>query len=339
MKALVLESPRNIVLKEVAEPRLLDGWVRVKPLAVSICGSDYHSYRGGNKLISYPRVLGHEVSGTVIETKGDTGFSIDDFVILMPYLSCGVCRPCLRGKANCCDHLSVYGVHRDGALAENFVAPASQLIKVPADMDPVEAALVEPLAISTHAVMRSDVRASDRVLVLGGGPIGLGAALMSRVHGADVVIADISEKRRDFLTKKFHFARVLDPMAADYQDQLLAWSRGELADIVIDSTGSAASMSTSYMPLRHGGRVVWVGISGTPVALDGTAFHVRETELYDSRAAYRSDFEQVLFAIEHGLVNRIAEITHTATFDEAAEAFRQWEALGGEVFKAVIKMA
>lgn len=228
MKALVLESPRNIVLKEVPEPQLHEGWVRVKPLAVSICGSDYTSYRGENKLISYPRVLGHEVSGKVIETKGDTGFSVDDTVILMPYLSCGTCRPCLRGKSNCCYHLSVYGVHRDGALAENFVAPAGQLIKVPAGMNPIEAALVEPMAISTHAVMRGDVRASDRVLVLGGGPIGLGAALMSRFHGADVVIADISEKRRDFLTGKFQFSHVLNPMSSDYQEQIQEWSRGNL---------------------------------------------------------------------------------------------------------------
>lgn len=339
MKALVLEGPRNIDLKEIAEPRLQDGWVRVKPLAVSICGSDYHSYRGDNKLISYPRVLGHEVCGKVIETKGKTGFSIDDTVVLMPYLSCGTCRPCLRGKANCCDHLSVYGVHRDGALAENFIAPAGHLISVSADMDPVEAALVEPLAISTHAVMRGSVQASDRVLVLGGGPIGLGAALMSRFHGADVMIADTSEKRRNFLTEKFHFAQVLDPKDSDYQERILAWSNGELADVVIDSTGNPVSMAASVMPLRHGGRIVWVGISGYPVSLEGTAFHVRETELYDSRAAYRSDFEQVLFAIEQGFVHPRAEITYVAAFDEAAEAFCRWEALGGEVFKAVVKMA
>lgn len=339
MKALILEQPFHLTLHDVPTPEIPPGWVLVKPIAVSICGSDYHSYRGENALLTYPRILGHEVCGRVVSTRRGSGFSEGDKVVLMPYLSCGSCRPCRKGKTNCCDHLSVYGVHRDGALADYFAAPADHLVKIEEKVDASLAALVEPLSISTHAVERSSARKGDDVLVLGAGPIGTGAALMARhIKKAHVALADPDPSRRAFVAKEFGFADVFDPNSSDYETEIHEWSHGQLADIVIDSTGNNLSMAQGLNMLCHGGRMVWVGISSKAIALDGTAFHVRETELFDSRAAFPSDFDEVIFAIESGLVNPRGMITHQATFVESEEAFRKWEQLRGKVFKAIVKM-
>lgn len=338
MKALVLESPNTLVLKDVPEPEVPDGWVLVHPSWCAICGSDYHSFRGENKLLTYPRIMGHETSGRVALSRSPL-FHEGDEVLLMPYLSCGNCRPCRRGKSNCCDHLSVYGVHRDGALAEYYAAPADHLIKVPSGTDLSLAALVEPLSISAHAVWRSGAQFGDRVLVLGAGPIGTGVALMARnVIGADVTIADPVPERRDFVRTKFGFSSVLDPLDPGYAGRIRDLTDGELEDIVIDSTGNNASMAAGLTHLAHGGRMVWVGISGKPITLDGTAFHIRETELLDSRAAFPSDFARVLKAIAEKRIDPSRMITHTAPFAEAEEAFRTWEKLRGKVFKAIVKM-
>lgn len=340
MKALVLENPSQLNWREVPQPDISNGYLLVKPLVVSICGSDYHSYRGENALLSYPRILGHEVCGRVVSAGKGTGFSEGDKVILMPYLSCGKCKPCRRGKSNCCDHLSVYGVHRDGALADYFSAPADHLIKVDEQTDPRMAALVEPLSISTHAVERSGAREGDYVLVSGAGPIGTGAALMAaRVKGAHVAIADPVPERRAFVAEKFGFTDVFDPFDPNFHDKISAWSKGEWADIVIDSTGNNLSMAQGLSSLAHGGRMVWVGITSKEIPLNGTAFHIRETEIFDSRAAFRSDFEEVLGAIEGGKINPLQMVTHVAPFAKAKESFEEWEQLRGKVFKAIVEMA
>lgn len=337
MKALVLEEPKVIHLKQVPDIKVPNGWVLVSPTAVSICGSDYHSFRGESALISYPRILGHEVCG-VVKASDTSQFTIGDKVILMPYLSCGNCIACRKGKSNCCSNLSVYGVHRDGALAEYFAAPPSQLIKVDAKTDPRMAALVEPLSISTHAVVRSGAGKGDVVMVSGAGPIGLGAALMSRLEGARVIIADPSAARRAFVAGNYGFGEVYDPLVASFDETLKDLTDGEGPDIIIDSTGSSLSMASNVHRLSNGGRMVWVGISQRPIAIDGTDFHKRETELFDSRAAFRSDFEKVLNAIQAGLLDPLPMITHSASFKESEEAFREWEGLHEQVFKAIVLM-
>jgi len=131
MKALVLMSPRKFEYDNTSKPEVPQGWALVKVTKVSVCGSDFHSFRGENALLSYPRIMGHEVCGEIEFIQGSSkAFKQNDKVILMPYLSCGTCVAWKKGKTNCCTSLSVYGVHRDGAMADYYVAPLSQLTQV-----------------------------------------------------------------------------------------------------------------------------------------------------------------------------------------------------------------
>lgn len=341
MKALFLNEPGCLEFKDVPKPELTadEDSAIVKVLACSVCGSDYHSYHGGNPLITYPRIMGHEVCGIVESVNSNTaGLQKGDKVILMPYLSCGHCIACRKGRSTCCSSLSVYGVHHDGAFTEYFKAPVSSLIKVDQSLDPSVAALIEPLSISTHAVFRANVKKGDIVLVAGAGPIGLGAALISRADGAKVIIADTNQVRRTFVEKEFGFDLVLDPLASDYKDSINKLTNDEGPDIIIDSTGSNISMANNVYYLSNGGRLVFVGISNKPISLDGTVFHKKETELFDSRAATREDFLKVIKYMESGVINPRPMITNKCMFSDSKSSFEEWAESGGKVFKAVILM-
>lgn len=342
MHALTLNKPFDFEYHEVALPELKERWATLRLIAVSVCGSDFHAYRGENPMQTYPRTLGHEVCA-VVEQIGGTSDSVKvgDKVVLMPYLSCGECKACKKGKGNACSSLSVYGVHRDGAMADYIQAPLSQLITVDSSLDAVDVALIEPLAISAHAVRRADLRHGDTVLVSGAGFIGLGAALQAQLAGCRIILSDTHEKRRAFAqVHTSGFAAILDPLDPAYKTQVSALTNHEGPDCIIDATGNAISMASNVSLLSNGGRMVYVGISKDPIVLPGREFHVRETELLDSRAATVEDFLQVIDFVQRKVLVPSALVTHRTHFgNHVVDLFRQWNELGGEVFKAVILMA
>lgn len=341
MKALVLKGKARLELTEMPKPVCDEGQALVKVIAVGVCGSDINSYKGLNALLEYPRVMGHETCGVIEELSdrtGDSGFQVGDKVILMPYLNCGHCIACRKGKPNCCTDLTVYGVHIDGAMAEYVAVPLTHLLKVSKDADPAVASVIEPLAISTHAVRRSGAKSGDTVLVAGAGPIGLGAAEIAGTLGARVMLADVDEKRRVFAQEGFGYHPVLDPMDAGYADELKRRTGGEGPDIIIDSTGNSFSMARNISYLSNGGRLVYVGISKGDIQFKHIEFHKRETELLGSRGALKSDFEYVIECMKAGKIHPEKFITHRAAFSESKQALDTWVKLGGEVFKAVIMM-
>lgn len=341
MKALTLEKPFNLTYADVELPSLPSQWATLRVVSVSVCGSDFHAFRGGNPMQTYPRILGHEVCAIVEETNGESeAIHVGDKVILMPYLSCGVCKACRKGKYNACSSLSVYGVHREGAMATYVQAPFEQLIRIESSVNNIDAALIEPLAISAHAVRRAQVSENDTVLVSGAGFIGLGVALQAQLHGCSIILADTDEKRRAFARKHSEgFLGVFDPLGEDYARKISELTNGEGPDCIIDATGNHFSMEANLQYLSNGGRMVFVGISKDPITLPGKDFHVRETELLDSRAATLEDFKQVVDFLQKKVLSPKSLVTHTAQFNaEIVSKFQQWNELGGEVFKAVIQM-
>src|SRR5438034_9412897 len=189
MKALVLQKPGQASIETVPDPVLTDGNLLLKVRMVGLCGSDLNSFRGLNPLVSFPRILGHEVCATVIE--GKNGFAAGTDVALSPYTSCGVCASCRRGRPNACQLNQTLGVQRDGALTEFIVMPAEQLY--PARLTPKELWLVEPLTVGFHAVARGRVTADDTVAVFGCGGVGLGAVAASSYLGAKTICVDVSD--------------------------------------------------------------------------------------------------------------------------------------------------
>lgn len=216
MKVLSLDKPFEIHVKERDIPQIKENEVLIKVLATAICGSDIHAFRGEQAIFDYPRITGHEICGVVEKIHGSSDLNVGDKVCVIPYISCGNCISCRKGKPGSCESLRVAGVHFDGGMSEYCVMPVENVIKIPQDMDPFKAALIEPMAISAHAVHIAKVKNGENILVFGVGPIGLGISEIARVLGGNIIVADISEDRCKFAKERFGYKNVLNPSKPDF---------------------------------------------------------------------------------------------------------------------------
>lgn len=251
---------------------------------IGICGTDIHSYQGNQLYFSYPPILGHELSG-IIEAVGanDAGLCGGDQVSIAPYMHCSECSACHSGKTNCCKHMKVFGVHIDGGMRERVSIPVGHLIKTERlTLD--QSAMLEPLAIGTHAIRRSGLAAGDTVLVIGARPIGLSIMALSRYEGAKVIAMDVNDERLDFC--KF-WAKVEYTLNALQQpkERLIQITDGNFASGVIDATGNAKSMTDAFGLVAHGGSLVYVGLVKSDITFNDLDFHSLEMTLMGSRNA------------------------------------------------------
>ena len=316
---------REVPLTETAP----EGWVLVDIAAVGICGTDYHIFAGKHPFLDYPRVIGHELSGRLVAPVG--GLAAGTLVVINPYVSCGKCRACNRGKPNCCSAIQVLGVHRDGGLCARIAIPAGNVY--PADgLSEIQAAMVEFLAIGAHAVTRSDVQAGDRVLVTGAGPIGLGTALFARLAGAEVHLLDLSTRRLEQARAKFGFDRLHSDPAT------LLW--GDLADgfdIVFDATGSAKAIEAGFPLLAHGSTYVLVSVVKDRISFEDAEFHKREARIIGSRNAVEADFRRVMAAIRDGRIDTEALLSAELALADLPDRFAALANDREELIKAVVR--
>src|SRR5438034_2419177 len=232
MKALVLQKPGQASIETVPDPVLTDGNLLLKVRMVGLCGSDLNSFRGLNPLVSFPRILGHEVCATVVE--GKNGFAAGTDVALSPYTSCGQCASCRRGRPNACQLNQTLGVQRDGALTEFIVMPAEKLYA--AKLTPTELCLVEPLTVGFHAVARGRVTADDTVAVFGCGGVGLGAISASHYCGARTIAVDIDDKKLE-IAQKAGAAYTINTSKEQLHERLLEFTDGSGPDVVVEAIG------------------------------------------------------------------------------------------------------
>lgn len=265
------------------------GWVLVDIEAVGICGTDYHIFEGKHPFLAYPRVIGHELSGRIAE-----GPHQGELVVINPYISCGTCRACSRGKPNCCTRIEVLGVHRDGGMCKRIAVPESNIYSAEG-LTPIEAAMVEFLAIGAHAVARSEIGPGDLVLVTGAGPIGIGAALFARLAGAEVHLMDLSNDRLRLAKEKFGFEITHKP-----EDNILTGRLSEGFDAVFDATGNAKAIMAGFPLLTHGGTTVLISVVKDDITFSDAEFHKREARIIGSRNALKADFERVMAAMRSG---------------------------------------
>ncbi|SON56657.1 putative L-galactonate oxidoreductase [Hartmannibacter diazotrophicus] len=323
-------EPGRFELREAALPGdAPDGWALVDICAVGICGTDYHIFEGKHPYLAYPRVIGHELSGRLV---ADTGsFSAGDLVVINPYLSCGTCRACRRGKPNCCSNIAVLGVHRDGGMCGRLAVPIGNLYRAEG-LTEIQAAMVEFLAIGAHAVARSGIAAGDRVLVTGAGPIGVGTALFARLEGAEVHLLDLSRERLALAGAKFGFERLHNDPATILQ--------GDLADgfdMVFDATGSARAIEAGFPLLAHGSTYVLVSVVKDDIRFNDAEFHKRETQIVGSRNALKSDFERVMSAIRDGQIDTDALLSAELSLSELPDRFAALARDRDGLIKAVVR--
>jgi 2-desacetyl-2-hydroxyethyl bacteriochlorophyllide A dehydrogenase len=333
MRAIQCTAPETLALVDAPRPELQPGWVRVAVKHIGICGTDYHIFEGNFPFFDYPRIIGHELSGVVIDPNGNPGFTEGQPLVINPYLTCGTCPACREGKANCCETLKVVGVHADGGMADELVMPAGNLY--PAEgISLRDAAMVEFLAIGAHAVRRTELKPQSRVLVVGSGPIGLGVAYFARIAGADVTVLDAAPDKIE-ATRALGFT-TFSPAETESADFTAIRQSG--FDAVFDATGSIKAMNASFFHARNGGAYTLVGVIKGDLVFPDSEFHRREMTLRASRNATKVDFEHVMASIRSGAVPTDKLATHTTTLEAVPRDMPVWAHDRTGLIKAIVNV-
>ncbi|TDN57999.1 zinc-binding alcohol dehydrogenase family protein [Paraburkholderia sp. BL10I2N1] len=335
MLTVICETPGVLRAETRARPLRDRGEVLLRVRRVGVCGTDLHIFTGNQPFLAYPRVMGHELSGTVEEADADSGLTVGDPVYVMPYLSCGQCIACRNGKTNCCVNIQVLGVHRDGALTEYLSLPR-QFVHKAEGITLDQAAMIEFLAIGAHAVRRADVQTGQRVLVVGAGPIGMAAMIFSRLRGATVTALDTRLDRLNFCAGQIEVAATVQIGDADV-DELTRLTDGEFFDVVFDATGNPSAMERGFEFIAHGGKYVLISVVRDKITFSDPEFHKREATLIGSRNATAEDFETVLRAMRAGQVPDAALNTHRMKLADVPAEFSKLLEPSAGVVKAIVE--
>jgi len=337
MKSLICKQPFQFEYAAIDAPALKPDHAIIKVKRIGICGTDLHAYEGTQPFFNYPRILGHELSGDLVDFDNADGFVPGDVVTIIPYFKCRNCIACRNNKPNCCVNIKVCGVHVDGGMVEYLLVPSYSLINGEG-LSYDELALIEPLAIGAHGIHRADVKEREFVLVIGAGPIGLGTMEFARIAGGKVIAMDVHSMRLQFCKEKLNVEYVINALSDNVTEQLKEITNGDMPTVVIDATGNQKAINNALQYLAHGGRYVLIGLQKNELIFSHPEFHKRETTLMSSRNATKKDFEHVMNCIKRGLVNPSTYITHKVKFDEVKDKFESWLYPENGVIKAMVEM-
>lgn len=334
MDYIICEKPGLFQLKKGENPVRKKGEVLLRIKRVGICGTDLHAYGGNQAFFTYPRILGHELAAHVIASDEDSSFTKGDKVVIMPYLSCGKCIACRRGKTNCCQNIKVFGVHIDGGMRQEVVLPENVLLPAP-NLSLDELTIVEPLAIGAHALRRAGIQEGDTVVVMGCGPIGIGIMSLALIRKAKVIALDINEDRLQFVKEKIGVNAVVK--AGDKaNEEVRDLTNGDLALHVFDATGNKQALEQGINYMAHGGNYVLVGLSKGELTFLHPKIHAKETTLMCSRNATLDDFKYVVEILGSGLFPVKSYITHRVHYKNMISEFDSWTRPETGVIKGIV---
>lgn len=319
MRGLLLSKPGEFSIIERQVPKVNSGEVLVKIAYAGICGSDIHGYEGTNPFMVYPRILGHEVSGTIAEDPMGQ-WSAGTKVVVDPVVACGKCYACRVGRHNVCRDLEVFGVHRDGGYQEIVAVPRQNIALVPTDMDLSVAALAEPISIGFQAAYRSRLNADDFLLILGAGTIGLMVAAVAKSMGARVAITDISDYRLG-MAKQVGADHTLNVAEQPDVDTFVKdLTGGEGPSVVIEAVGLPKTIEQSVELVAPAGRVVVLGLV-KEVKISMQQLFKKEVDLLGSRLNTNM-FPQAVKLLSEQTSTLRPFISKIYPYTEADEAFR-----------------
>ena len=314
LKAIICSQPGELRLVERPEPNSAPDEVLVRIHRVGLCGTDYHIFKGNQPFLAYPRVMGHELAGVVVSAPAGCGFAVGQTITINPYLACGKCRSCQRGKPNCCRNVTVLGVHADGGMCDLISVPVTAVLDA-TGLSLDQAAMVEFLAIGAHAVARSGIGQGDRALVVGAGPIGIGTAIFAQLAGANVTLMDSRLARLKIPREQLGMDQVI-VANSEALETLSQQTDGEFFDVVYDATGAIAAMCSGLSYVGHGGTYVLISVVKEDLKFPDPEFHKRETTLMASRNALSDDFARVIAAIKSGAIPTSVLHTHSIAAED-----------------------
>lgn len=338
METIILIKPRELEYRNTELERTLrEDEVLLKVHTVGICGTDMHAYRGKQPFFTYPRILGHELGAEVIQVgRGVSGLKSGDRCSVEPYFNYKEDQAVKRGKTNCGENISVFGVHEDGGMREFIKLPAKYLHKS-STLSYEQLALVETLGIGCHAVNRAGVQPEDLVLVIGAGPIGLAATQFARLKKARVAVMDVNEERLKFCQEQMKADSIINANSEDVHERIRKSFDGDLPTVVMDATGNPESMKNTLNYVAYGGKIVFVGLYQGDFTFFDPLFHKKEITLMASRNALPKDFEQIILLMEEGKIDTTPWITHRIPRDKLIETFASLLDPQMRVVKAIVE--
>ena len=336
MKTIIIPEPGKVEIIETPMPEPKPGEALLKVLCGGICGSDLGTYRGTFAYASYPRIPGHEFSAEIVKINGSSDTLKEGMVVTCnPYFNCTKCYSCERGLVNCCEHNETLGAQRDGAFSEYVCMPLERIYDGKG-LTPDVLAAIEPFCISYHgAVTRGQVKAGDKVLVIGAGTIGALAAVAAKTQGATVYISDVAQKKIDYAVTNFG----LDGGIFNdehMQEKCAEVTQGHGFDVTIEAVGLPSSCQAASDAAAFGGRVVLIGVGKKNLDFNFTLLQKKELNVYGSRNALKQDFLNLIDLVSAGKVDLKKAITNTYALKDAAQAFKAFAEHGADMLKVEI---
>lgn len=314
MKAARFHGQEDVRVEQVDEPSPGRGEVKLRNAHSGICGSDLHVfYSPESSGMDYtrphpvtgsmpPQILGHEFSGTVVELgDGVDGFQMGDRVAVWPVYYCGECAACVEGRYNACQRIGFHGLSsHGGGMAEFTTVGADKLHKLPDGVDLRMGALVEPMAVSWHAVNQGGVEQGQSALIVGAGPIGIGIWFALRARGVDrIVVSEPSADRRTVMMQ-LGATTVVDPTSDDLAGSVAEFTDGHGVDVAFDAAGVGVAVSSALTALTPGGRLVVVALHERGFEFNPTTLVMAETSIVGALAYMPQDFDDVIAAMAAG---------------------------------------
>lgn len=338
MKTVLINKPFEIAVTDTPKPEVKEGEALLKILYCGICGADVASYTGNQPFTTYPRIPGHEFSAEIVSIpENDKGLKAGDIVTANPYFNCGECYSCRRGFVNCCTDNKTIGVQRDGSFCEYVAMPVERIYQGKG-LSAKELALVEPFTIGYHAVNRAPVKSTDKVLVVGAGPIGLFALISAINKGAEVYVADILDGR---LQKALEFGAkgVINSAKTDIKEEAMKITGGDGFDCCIEACGQSVTFLNCIDCCAFAGNIILIGNGKKETTFLHSILLKKELNVYGSRNSYPTDFKDVIDLISSGKVDVLKMVSDIYPMDRADEAFKALANNKGDLCKVLVKIA
>ncbi|QNF32978.1 zinc-binding alcohol dehydrogenase family protein [Adhaeribacter swui] len=335
MKALYLVEPGKTEVRTTEPVTPAPEEVLLRIGMVGFCGGDLNGFRGLFELQEYPNILGHEVGATIeqVGSQVPTEFKPGMRVTVYPYLNCGTCVSCRKGRPNACQDNKTMGVRRPGAMTD-YIAIHWKNLFTSDKLSLRELALVEPLTVGFHAAVRGRVSEKDTVAVIGCGIVGMGALAASVNRGAKVIAIDIDDSKME-IAKMIGVAHTINTTKVDLHEALNEITDGDGPDVIIEAVGSPQTYRAAVEEVAYTGRVVCIGYAKKPAEFNTGVFVRKEIEILGSRNCL-GEFPEVISYLESGKFPVDAVISKTVSIDEAGAALAAWSENPGPITKIMV---
>lgn len=335
MKALYYVGPNQLGIKNQRIPEIGRGEVLIKVAFSGICGTDMLAYHGGmEKRVKPSVILGHEFSGTIHKNAPGSQFQIGEQVTVEPLLTCGECPGCQIGEYNLCRSLNLIGIDSDGGMAHFIKVPESKVYRLGPSINMKMGALIEPLAVCVHLLNKGKVKANQKVLIVGGGPIGLITALVAKQKGAEVIISEINPFRIQ-MGRELGF-EVINPTEEDFKEQISERTNRRGTDVSVEATGTNIGLISCIEGTCVQGTVVIAGLPKKNADFDTYQIIAKELNLVGTRVYKREDYIEAIEILNQRAINLNPIISRVVPLETAIKEGFEAIDRGDDVIKILI---